>query len=100
MNPYTVRFPNGEMHGASTLTAALKRAARATREGRPAPSVYKAGRKLATCQLDYKAHRGPDRRRRPVYGGAQVVLHARPCAAVAVCTLLKAGKAELRRTRR
>jgi hypothetical protein len=27
------------MHGAPTLTAALKRAARATREGRPAPKV-------------------------------------------------------------
>lgn len=96
MNDYSVRFPNGEIHGASTLTAALKRAARATREGRPAPSVYKGSRKLATCRLDFKRHRGPDRRRRPSYAA----LYARPQLAVAACTLLKAGKAELRRTRR
>lgn len=92
MGPYSVRFPDGEIHGAPTLTAALKRAVRATREGRPAPSVYKHGQKLATCQIDYKRHRGPGRERAG---------HAIPGGAVvAVCKLLKAGKAELQRTRR
>ena len=93
MNNYSVRFPNGDIHGAPTLTAALKRAARATREGRSAPSVYKHGRKLATCRLTHKRHRGPDRTSRSAKTWAVF-------SPVATCTLLKAGKAELRRTKR
>lgn len=97
MNPYTVRFPNGAVHSTPTLAAALRYAARATRTTYPGgrgapgmPSVYKGAAKLAACRIDYKRRRGPNRARGDAPSGV----------VVAVCKLLKAGKAELQRTRR
>jgi hypothetical protein len=54
------------------------------------PSVYKGAAKLAACRIDYKRRRGPNRARDDAPSGVFV----------AVCKLLKAGKAELRRTKR